>query len=69
MTHQEGLVELKVTGELPHELVDAVQPLEEDRAALVGVLGRLPTPVAKPVAVGQPLTLDQHLEALRANEE
>ena len=36
--YQEGLIEFEVTGELPHELVHTVQPLQEHWAALVAVL-------------------------------
>ena len=36
--YQEGLIEFEITGELSHELVHAVQPLQEHWAALVDVL-------------------------------
>ena len=43
-----------------------VQPLQEDRGALVGVHagGGLATPVVKPVAKSNPLPLHQYLETL-----
>ena len=65
-TDQVGHVELEVAGELLCQLVDAVQPLQEDGAALVGVLcaDGVPTPVAELVAKVEPLPLQQRLEAL-----
>lgn len=65
-THQEGLVELKQTGELFEQLVNAVQPLEEDGTLLAHVVGVLlvAAAVAKLVAKVQPVSLDKHLEAL-----
>lgn len=65
-THQEGLVELEGAGELPLQLVDTVQPLQEDRATLVQVLRVLSvsTPVCELMAKVQPLGLHQNLEAL-----
>ena len=65
--YQEVEVELEVAGELQQQLVDTVQPLEEDRAALVGVqAGRvLPATIAEPVAKPQPLSLHQYLEPLQ----
>lgn len=65
-THQEGLVEFKGAGKLPLQLVNTVQPLQEDRAALVQVLRVLPVTaaVSKLVPKVQPLRLHQDLEAL-----
>lgn len=65
-THQEGLVEFKGTRELPLQLMDTVQPLQEDGTALVQVLRVLPVAAAvrKLVSKLQPLRLHQHLEAL-----
>ena len=64
--YQEVVVELKVRGELEEQLVNAVQPLEEDGAALVdvGACRVLPAAIAEPVTKPQPLSLHQHLEPL-----
>lgn len=66
-THQQGLVELKQAGELFEQLVDAVQPLEEDGTLLAHVVGVLlvAAAVAKLVAEVQPVGLHKHLETLR----
>lgn len=71
MSHQEGLVELEGAGELPLQLVNAVQPLQEDRAALVQVVRLLAvaTAVRELVAEVQPLSLHQHLETLRTGQD
>ena len=61
-SHQEALIELKVAGELFEQLVDAVQPLQEDRAVLV--LVEEGATQSKLMAKGQPLTLNQELETL-----
>ena len=61
-SHQEALIELKVAGELFEQLVDAVQPLQEDRAVLVWV--EEGATQSKLMAKGQPLTLNQELETL-----
>lgn len=65
-THQEGLVELKQAGELFEQLVNAVQPLEEDGTLLAHVVGVLlvAAAVAKLVPEVQPISLDEHLETL-----
>ena len=65
-THQEVDVKLEVTGELEHQLMDTVQPLEEHRGTLVavGTGSRLATTVVKPVTKPEPLPLHQHLKAL-----
>lgn len=65
-THQEGFVELKQAGELFEQLVNAVQPLEEDGTLLAHVVGVLlvAAAVAKLVAEVQPVSLDEHLETL-----
>lgn len=65
-THQEGLVELKGARKLPLQLVDAVQPLQEDGAALVQVLRvfSVAATVAEFVAKVKPIGLHQNLEAL-----
>lgn len=64
--HQKGLVELEGAGELPLQLVHAVQPLQEDGAALVQVVRLLAVAAAvgELVAEVQPLCLHQHLKAL-----
>jgi len=65
-THQEGLIKLKGAWELPLQLVNTVQPLQEDRAALVHVLRVLSVAAAvgKLVAEVEPIGLQQNLEAL-----
>lgn len=65
-THKECFVELERAGELPLELMDAVEPLQEHRAALVQVVRILAvaTAVSKLVAKIQPLCLHEHLETL-----
>lgn len=65
-THQQGLVELKQAGELFEQLVDAVQPLEEDGTLLAHVVCVLlvAAAVAKLVAEVQPVGLYKHLETL-----
>lgn len=66
-THQEGFIKLEGAGELSLQLVNTVQPLQEDGAALVQVLRVLPVAAAvrELVAEVQPLRLYQNLEALR----
>lgn len=66
-THQEGLVELKQAGELFEQLVNAVQPLEEDGTLLAHIVGVLlvAAAVAKLVTEVQPVRLYKHLETLR----
>ncbi|KAF3850661.1 hypothetical protein F7725_012433 [Dissostichus mawsoni] len=66
-TLQEGLVELEGAGELPLQLVDAVEPLQEHGAALVHVLRVLSVAAAvrKLMAEVQPVGLHQNLEALQ----
>jgi len=65
-THQEGLVELKETWELFEQLVNTVQPLQEDGTLLADVVSVLlvATAVPKLMTVVQPLGLYKHLEAL-----
>lgn len=66
-THQEGLIELEGARELPLQLMNAVQPLQEDRATLVQVLRvfSVAASVGELVAKVQPLRLHQNLEALK----
>lgn len=65
-THQEGLVEFEGTRELPLQLMNTVQPLQEDRTPLIQVLRifAMATPVSKFMAKFQPLRLHYNLEAL-----
>ena len=63
-THQEVLIELKVAWVLPCELMDTVQPLEEDRALLVHIISGQPAPLTKLVAVAKPLSLYKYFETL-----
>ena len=65
-THQEGLVELKQAGELFEQLVDGVQPLQEDGTLLAHVICVLLVAAAVPelMTVVQPLSLYKHLETL-----
>lgn len=65
-THQEGLVELKQAGELFEQLVNAVQPLQEDRTLLAHIVSILlvATAVPKLMTVVQPVNLYKHLETL-----
>ncbi len=58
-------VELEVARELEQQLMHAVEPLQEDGTALVGVgrgRGARPAPVRHLVPVVQPLALHQHLQ-------
>ena len=64
--HQVGLVEFKVHGKLTDQLEDAVQPLQEDGAALRLVrAGTVAAPVGEFMAKVQPLPLNQSLKALQ----
>lgn len=65
-TDQVGLVELEAAGILQHQLVDAMQPLEEHGRALVGILAteRVAAAITKLVTEVQPLALDQRAETL-----
>ena len=65
-TDQESLVELEGAGELSLQLVNTVQPLKKDRAALVQVLRVLPvtTAVGELMTEVQPLSLHQNLKTL-----
>lgn len=65
-THQEGLVELKQAGELFEQLVNTVQPLQEDGTLLAHIVSILlvATAVPKLMAIVQPLSLYKHLETL-----
>lgn len=58
-THQEGLIKLKGAWELPLQLMNTVQPLQEDGAALVQVLRvfSMAASVSKLMAKVQPLSL------------
>lgn len=69
-THKECFVKLERAGELPLELMDAVQPLQKHRAALVEVIRILTmaTAIGKLVAKIQPLHLHQHLETLQKHK-
>lgn len=64
--YQEGLVELKQAGELFEQLVDTVQPLQEDGALLAHIIRVLLVAAAIPelVTVVQPVDLDKHLKPL-----
>lgn len=66
-THQEGLVELKQAGELFEQLVNAVEPLQEDGTLLAHIVGVLLVATAVPelMTVVQPISLHKHLETLR----
>lgn len=63
--------ELEGAGELQEELVDAVEPLQKDRTALVLVVTarRVPATVGELVAEGQPFPFYQDAEALRINNQ
>ena len=65
-THQEGLVELKQTGELFEQLVNTVQPLQEHGTLLAHIVSVLlvATAVPKLMTIVQPISLHEHLEAL-----
>lgn len=65
-THQEGLVELKQAGELLEQLVNTVQPLQEDGTLLahIGCVLLVTTPVPKLMTIIQPVGLHKHLEPL-----
>lgn len=65
-TNQEGLVELKQAGELFEQLVDTVQPLQEDGTLLAHIISILlvATAVSKLMTVVQPVDLYKHLETL-----
>lgn len=69
-THKECFVKLERAGELPLELMDAVQPLQKHRAALIEVIRILTmaTAIGKLVAEIQPLHLHQHLETLHKHK-
>ena len=56
---QIGVIELERCGELNHQLVDTVEKLEEDRAALVQILAsaQQSAPVCELVSELKPLTL------------
>ena len=63
--YQKILIELKSRRELRHDLMDSIQPLEEDRTLLVLVLLRAMTAtVRKFVSKFQPFALDKHVETL-----
>lgn len=62
LADQEALIELKVARELFEQLMNAVQPLQEDGAVLVRL--EEGASQSKLVAKGQPLTLNQELESL-----
>lgn len=65
-THQEGLVELKQAGELFEQLVNTVQPLQEDGTLLAHIICVLlvATAIPKLVAIVQPVDLHKHLKTL-----
>lgn len=65
-TYQEGLVELKQTGELFEQLVNTVQPLKEDRTLLAYVVRvfLMSTAIPKFMPKVQPLGLNKQLESL-----
>ena len=69
IAYEECFVELELRRELVGELVDAVEPLEEDGAALVAVGGAeaVAAPVGKLVAKVEPLALHQRAETLGQN--
>ena len=66
-TYQEGLVKLKQAGKLLEQLVDGVEPLQENGALLVLVLCVLlvAAAVSKLVPEIQPVRFHQHLETLQ----
>ncbi len=65
-THQESLVELKQAGELFEQLVNTVQPLEEDGTLLAHIVSVLlvATAVPKLMTKVKPIRLYKHLETL-----
>lgn len=65
-THQKGLVELKQAGELFQQLVNTVQPLQEDRTLLAHIVSILLVATAVPelMTIVQPFCLHKHLETL-----
>lgn len=65
-THQKGLIKLKQTGELFEQLVNTVQPLQEDGTLLAHIVGVLvvATAIPKLMTIVQPLGLYKHLETL-----
>lgn len=67
-THQEGLVELEQAGELFEQLVNTVQPLQEDGTLLAHVVCVLlvATSVSELMTKVQPFSLHKHLEPLWA---
>ena len=69
--YQEGLVELKQTGELFEQLVHTVQPLQKHGTLLADVVRVLLVAAAVPelMAVVQPIGLHQHLETLERERD
>lgn len=67
-THQEGLVELEQAGELFEQLVNTVQPLQENRTLLAHIVCvfLVATSVAELMTKVQPFSLHKHLEPLWA---
>lgn len=65
-THQESFIKLKQAGELFEQLVNAVQPLQEDGTLLAHVIHVLlvAAPVPEFMAKVQPLCLHKHLKTL-----
>lgn len=67
ITHKECFVKFEGAGELPLELMDAVEPLQKHGAAFVEVIRvfAVAAAVCKLMAKVQPFHLHQHLETLR----
>lgn len=66
-TDQESFVELEMTGELPGDLIDTVQPLHKHRRLFVDVSTphSMAAAISKLVTKLQPLSLHQPLESLK----
>lgn len=64
---QKDLVELESGGKLARDLIDTVEPLQEDRTPLVEVVvvGRVAVALRELVAEHEPVDLDQRSKALK----
>jgi len=64
---QKALVELKVHGELEHDLPDAIDKLEKDGGSVVAIMLVFPMtdPMCKLVTIAQPFLLNQNLKAFQ----
>jgi len=71
LKYQEGLVKLERTRKLSKQLMDTVEPLQEDWTALVHVLGcrALTAAVCKLVSKLKPFFLHQHAEPLHTRHQ